>query len=112
MTYSTTTDAIQQALKKTPIRYRFLAWLIVKAIKNGEYVWLLGKVVGYIALYIKIDHENKTWSLTSERIDHPEWGKVDYTDIDYIFKSKPAGYHTTETHYPDGRFKSFSVSTF
>lgn len=39
------------------------------------------------------------------------WTKLDYSDIEAIFKAKPENYKVEETIYPDGRFKSFTVET-
>ena len=60
---------------------------------------------------MRIDRENKTWELTSERMFDPSWERVYYTDIEEIFKAKPSGYHVEETRYPNGKFRSFTVST-
>ena len=72
---------------------------------------MLGKVAKFITLHIKINQEDKTWSITSEKMDEPEWQKIDYSDIEEIFKAKPSSYHVEEKRYPDGRFKSFTVDT-
>lgn len=72
---------------------------------------MLARVVKYISLYLKIDKERKTWSLTSEPAFDPSWQKVTFDDINEIFKADPSSYHVEETRYPDGRFKSFTVET-
>jgi len=44
-------------------------------------------------------------------INDPSWKKIDYSDIEAIFKAQPSSYHVEEKRYPDGRFKSFTVET-
>jgi len=96
---------------RIPIKYRVIGWLVAKSIQNGDYVWLLARVVKYVAIYLRIDHEAKTWTITSEPMFQPYFQKVTYDDIHEIMRSKPSGYHQEEEHYPDGRFKRFSIST-
>ena len=94
-----------------PLRYRLLVWLIVRAIENSDYVWILAKVVRYVALNLQLDEEAKTWRISSGPMPDMSWQRLDYSDIDAIFRAKPSGYRTTEEFYPDGKFKRFTVST-
>ena len=41
----------------------------------------------------------------------PEWERVYYDDIDEIMRAKPSAYRVEEKHYPNGKFKSFTVTT-
>jgi len=85
--------------------------VIVKAIKNRDYTWLLAKIVRYVTLNIRFNHEEKKWEISSGKSTDPAWGKVFYTDIEEIFKSKPSSYTVHEERFPNGRFKSFIVET-
>ena len=86
--------------------------MIVEAIERGEYLWLLAKVVKYVALYLHIDYEAKTWKLTSERMFDPSFQRVNFYDIDDLFKAKPSGYKVEEKRTPAGKFESYTVSTW
>lgn len=94
-----------------PIRYRLLIWLIVKAIESRDYTWLLAKAVRYITLNIRVNHEEKRWEISSGAAFDPSWQKIDFSDIEEIFKSKVSSYHVEEKRV-DGKFVSFTVSTY
>ena len=98
--------------RKIPLKYRLLIWLICESIEKGGYINTLARVIKYVSLYIKIDRENKTWSITSEPMHDPSWKKIDYSDIEAIFKAKPSAYKVVEIKKADGTFGSFTVSTW
>ena len=86
-------------------------WVVVQAVKRKRLLWLTAKAARFIALNLRVDRENKTWTLTSKRMFAPQLQSRNYEDIADIFKSDPDTFKVSETRTADGKFKSFTVET-
>ena len=94
---------------KLSLKYRILVWLIVTAIKSGHGLWLVGKLAKWVALNIEIDHEKKTWKISSRPMWYPHFQERYYTEIEAMFSSDPRTFEVKEVRDATGKFKSFTV---
>lgn len=69
------------------------------------------KLAGWLAINLQIDTKTKKWSITSLPMTDQNFVNRNYDDITAIFKAKPETYKVFEEKTPDGKFKSFTVST-
>lgn len=84
---------------------------MVEAIKRRKFLWLATKAAKWLSLNLEIDHEKKTWKISSKPMWHPEYQRRYYDDITAIFKCDPRTFKVSEDRDAEGKFKRFTVET-
>ena len=79
------------------------------AIKSGHGLWLVGKLAKWVALNIEVDHDKKTWKISSRPMWSPHFQERYYTDVMDIFKSDPRKFEIFEKKDSNGKFQSFTI---
>jgi hypothetical protein len=92
-----------------PLDKRLLVWLIVSAIKTGDFIWLAHRIAK--TLNLEINTKDKTWRISSEAAFDPSFQKRTFDDVYAIFKADPYKYYTEEERNGNGRLVRYVVST-